>query len=347
MFKLLFVIFVFCLEFSALAQYPPAAGLEGSSSIHKDSSIISGWAQTCVVTRGYLNLEDTTATFSLGDVTSNYAFSGADTMALDYPSNAGSVSLGDGGYALITFSGALKNDEGPDFAVFENAFQSAVPPYLYFLELAFVEVSSDGEHFVRFPAYSLTQDSLQTDTYGQTNPEHIHNLAGKYVVNYGTPFDLEDLKDSTGINLNRITHVKIIDVCGTINPAFASRDCQGRIINDPFPTAFASGGFDLNAVAAINFADNEGVDLFGLNKSFIAYPNPVSSTGSLVFEFANVFDFSIAEFVFFDVSGSQVLRLSAEVIKNKVHLNANLKPGAYFVKTLVNNEIFSCKIIVY
>ncbi|MBN2682780.1 MAG: T9SS type A sorting domain-containing protein [Bacteroidales bacterium] len=346
MIKVLLTVISCLLSFYLFAQYPPAAGLPGSTAIHKDSSIISGWAKTCVVSRGYINIEDTSATFTLGEITSNHVFSGHDSLALNYPSNAGSVSLGDGGYALITFSSALKNEAGPDFAVFENAFQSTLPPYLYFLELAFVEVSSDGENFVRFPSYSLIQDSLQTDSYGQTNPELIHNLAGKYVANYGTPFDLEDLKDSTSINLDRITHVKIIDVGGTINPLFASRDCMERIINDPFPTAFASGGFDLNAVAAINFANNEGVELLENKHQLLAYPNPIVSGQTISLTLAAYSNITQAEFYIYDISGLLVKSVSGTIISEKVKLNLYLQQGIYYVKTRLNENIFSCKIIV-
>ena len=56
------------------------------------------------------------------------------------------VSLGDGGSATLTFAQPLADVPGPDFAVFENAFNGA------FLELAHVEVSSDGVNFFRFPS---------------------------------------------------------------------------------------------------------------------------------------------------------------------------------------------------
>ena len=56
------------------------------------------------------------------------------------------VSLGDGGSITLTFAHPLSDGTGPDLAVFENAFNDT------FLELAFVEVSSDGANFVRFPA---------------------------------------------------------------------------------------------------------------------------------------------------------------------------------------------------
>ena len=46
--------------------------------------------------------------------------------------------------------------------------------------------------------------------------------------------------------------MRIVDVVGTTNAVFATHDSLGNIVNDPYPTVFASGGFDLDGVAALN-----------------------------------------------------------------------------------------------
>ena len=56
----------------------------------------------------------------------------------------------------------------------------------------------------------------------------------------------------TNLDINNITHVKIIDVIGSINQSYASYDSQGNIINDPFPTPYETGGFDLDAIGVIH-----------------------------------------------------------------------------------------------
>lgn len=341
-----FFLFLLLLGVNELfAQFPPAAGITGTTAIHKDSSIISGWAISCNVYRGFINLEDTTATFSLGGVTSNRAFAGADSLALGYPENAGSVSLGDGGYAIVSFSKAIKNGEGPDFAIFENGFPSSVPPYQYFLELAFVEVSSDGENYVRFPSYSLTQDTLQIETYGQINPEEIHNLAGKYVSGYGTPFDLEELKDSPGLDVNSVTHIKIIDVCGSINDGFASYDSEGRIINDPFPTAFAAGGFDLNAVAAINLVNNDDVGENFVSGDFDLFPNPVMSGMKLKILLSKKQNQNCSLSII-NLSGIEILSKNLQAWEREVVIQPNLPKGIYIVNLRAENELLSKKLVI-
>ena len=132
------------------------------------------------MTRGYQNIEQAGALASYG--TDNDAVGPATDATTD-----AMVSLGDGGYAVLTFGMPITNGEGYDFAVFENALNHT------FLELAFVEVSSDGEHFYRFPSVSNTQTEQQISNGGAVDATKINNLAGKYITGWGTPFDYLDL----------------------------------------------------------------------------------------------------------------------------------------------------------
>jgi hypothetical protein len=229
----------------AQGPYPPAAGQPGSTAISCTDPCFKAWATGIELTRGYIMISDPT---QLGPDSTNKASFGYPSKALGIAegNSLDVVSFGDAGVALLTFDVPIVNGEGFDFAVFENGFSDG------FLELAFVEVSSDGKRFVRFPSVSLTQTDTQIDGFGTIDPTNIHNLAGKYRQGYGTPFDLEDLKDSTGIDLNNIRFVRLIDVVGSIDPQYCSYDSRGNIINDPYPADFASGGFDLDAVGAIN-----------------------------------------------------------------------------------------------
>jgi hypothetical protein len=60
---------------------------------------------------------------------------------------------------------------------------------------------------------------------------------------------LDDVKDlDLRVNVNRITHVRIIDVIGALEDEWAGYDSLGNKINDPWPTPFEAGGFDLDAV---------------------------------------------------------------------------------------------------
>jgi len=243
------------------AQFDGKAGGIGSRAIFKDSSIFVNWAKTCEVSRGFQNISKPEAGLS--------SF-GSEQNATGKSGTNGVLSLGDGGSATLTFEKPVRNGNGPDFAVFENGFDDQ------FLELAFVEVSSDGQKFVRFSAISNTQTQTQIGPFDYVGEaEKINNLAGKYRVFYGTPFDLIELQDSIGLDINKITHVRIIDVVGSLDPAFGQKDSKGRLINDPFPTEFPSSGFDLDAVGVIHESITE-LPKSGLASFF--FPNPVSET---------------------------------------------------------------------
>lgn len=248
-YKFVFVIILIFGGLIAKAQgpFPPAAGLPGSTAISKDSSIIKSWANGIEIYRGLIKIDDPSATYN----GSNIATFGSPSNALNI-ANGNSydvVSLGDGGITTLTFNRPIINGNGYDFVVFENSFSDD------FLELAFVEVSSDGVRFVRFPAVSLTQTHTQIGGFATLNPTNLHNLAGKYRQGFGTPFDLQELVDSIGLDVNNIRFVRIIDVVGNIDDAFCTYDSQGNKINDPWPTPFNSCGFDLDAVGVINQAD--------------------------------------------------------------------------------------------
>jgi hypothetical protein len=222
---------------SAFAQFPPAAGMPGSTAIHKDSACFIYFANQCTYVPGYKNISTPdSGRLSMADV----------APALGRPDGV-SLSLGDSGYVLVFLNTPLFDGAGFDFAVFENSFSDQ------FLELAFVEVSSDGIHFARFPSVSYTQDTSQQGPFDNNmQASLLHNLAGKYRGMFGTPFNLEDLPDFSWLKKDSISFIRIVDVVGSIQPSIASFDSQGHIINDPFPTPFPSCGFDLDGIGFIH-----------------------------------------------------------------------------------------------
>jgi PEP-CTERM motif len=224
--------------------YDPQVGSGAKDAIPRDSSAFQEWASSVVsfnpgpqdiATPGSPLANTGSAANALGD---------AGTL----------VSLGDGGSITLSFSTPIANGPGADLAVFENGFASGGSGLAY-LELATVSVSSDGIHFYKFPDVSLTQTQTQVGGFGLLDASNLYDLAGKYVAGYGTPFDLSELAGvSPFLNVNDITEVKITDVVGSINPLYGTRDSLGNLINDPFPTPFASSGFDLTGVGVLNEA---------------------------------------------------------------------------------------------
>ena len=301
------------------AQFAPEAGVAGTTAMHADSSAFVAWATGCTVDRGPQQIDD----LSLGLV--SY---GADDDALGKADNM-VVSLGDGGTAVLTFASPICNQQGPDFAVFENPFHNA--PHC-FLELAFVEVSSDGENYVRFPAVTNVPFDEQMGGFGVMDATLIHNFAGKYEVLYGTPFDLDELEDNALLDKDHITHIRLVDVIGNIDPEYATYDSEGHIVNDPWPTPFWSSGFDLDAIGVIHDVAHHNV---GENeeKNIAMYPNPVRDRLTVNAE-------NLQSVEIYNLVGQLVKASTANVIDF-----GDLNEGIYFVRVKADGKTVTERIV--
>ncbi len=234
--------------------YPGAAGVPGSDAVALDDPGIIAWASgVAELVRGPVNIANLAQGFASFGSGANAL---GPVLGADPDDVFDTVSLGDGGSITLTFAQPMRDGAGWDFAVFENAFVLAGESR-GFLELAFVEVSSNGVDFFRFPAVSLTPAVTQTGAFAWTDPTDIHNLAGKHAQGWGTPFDLAELTGANPLlDVQAISHVRLVDVVGSINPAHARHDSSGNVINDPWTTPFSTGGFDLDAVAVRHAASS-------------------------------------------------------------------------------------------
>ncbi|MFO0946179.1 MAG: PEP-CTERM sorting domain-containing protein [Planctomycetota bacterium] len=154
------------------------------------------------------------------------------------------------GQITLTFDLTIVNGDGADFAVFENSFTAGTST---FAELAYVEVSTDGTNFARFPSVSLT---AAPNGFGPLDATNVYNLAGKHVHAFGsawgTPFDLaslvlDPLVVGGLVDLMNIHYVRIVDIPGSGN----FLDSLGNPIYDAWVTT-GSGGFDLAGVGLIH-----------------------------------------------------------------------------------------------
>jgi hypothetical protein len=211
---------------SFAGSFPDVAGTPGSDAISKNSPAFVAWAN--------------------GNLTPQYG-TGVDTIwrtpekAHGPATEDGSdiVCLGNGGTIIMQFPRPIRDASGPDFAVFENAFTG-------FLELAFVEVSSDGSNFYRFP--NRSEGTALVGAFSSSmDPTTLSGLAGKYTRGYGTPFDLSVLGSTPLLDRQRVRFVRIVDIIGD----GSVKDSTGAAIYDPTPT-IGSGGFDLEAIGVIH-----------------------------------------------------------------------------------------------
>ena len=119
-----------------------------------------------------------------------------------------------------------------------------------------------------------------------------------------------------------IVYVRVIDAIGTIDPQYATYDAFGHMVNDPWPTNFASSGFDLSGVGVIH-QKPVGIDNHEMPQVF-AYPNPCNGTLYIINE--NAENVSL-----FDMNGI-LLRM---VDNGETHITLNMQSypaGLYLLK---------------
>jgi hypothetical protein len=239
-----------------IVSLPAAAGPFRNVGVLRDDPAITHWAASVVDYR----------------LAPGVAASFANEASALGPADGSVVSLGDlnaeqisdnilPGSITLALAAPIANGPGWDLLVFENAGGFFPPPFV-FAELAYVEVSTNGVDFARFPSISLNVEPGQgivgdteiNTTFGRAfagiNASNVTNLAGIHFSNLGTPFDLDDLAavplvQTGAVHLDEIRLVRLVDIPG--NGAF--RDSQGRPILDAWVTG-GSGGLDLDAVGA-------------------------------------------------------------------------------------------------
>jgi hypothetical protein len=190
------------------------------------------------------------------------------------------------GQITLYFDEPIRQGNGYDFVVFENGFTSDLSLETgsvageMFAEFGYVEVSSNGVDFVRFPAVSLTTEP--TGPYGTVEISNIYNLAGKHPNGTGTPFDLREIVNdpmvvSGLVDVNDIRYVRIVDIPGSgdfYDQAMLSIDpgtwpdwdfyADDHPIYDAWPT-HGSGGLDLEAIGVLNEQNySADIDLNGV-----------------------------------------------------------------------------------
>ncbi|HHH55122.1 MAG TPA: T9SS type A sorting domain-containing protein, partial [Bacteroidetes bacterium] len=155
-----------------------------------------------------------------------------------------------------------------------------------------------------------------------------------YRINYGTPFDLDSLEDNDFLDKNNVKLIKIVDVIGSLDNNYATFDSKGNKVNDPFPTPFNTGGFDLDAVGIIHQKNIDNTtNLYSTNA--ILYPNPAS-------DFLMIdAPFSVEEIVVISLNGKIVYKEKS--FKTTIDISS-LTEGNYIVVLHGKNTILTKKL---
>ncbi|MGE0142183.1 MAG: hypothetical protein AB7I19_10015 [Planctomycetota bacterium] len=186
------------------------------------------------------------------------------TLALGAPQGGGLGvgsthvhTLGIGGFLTLGFDSPITDGPGVDFLVAENPFLAGGTAV--FAEAVFVEVSSDGVHFARFPSRYVGPPT-SAGPLGVRPHASFVNLAGQNpvlptgdprdpVLAGGDAFDLDDLASAPEVlaglvDLSAIAQVRLIDVRSGLDV-----DSNGAPIRDA-----ESGSADIDGVTVLHFA---------------------------------------------------------------------------------------------
>ena len=174
-----------CLATSAVQAGPYSGPSDTANAIDpaipSASPLFVEWADAIDAGRTYFaprgsSVITTSGTNSLGDL------------------DAAEIADGDSpGFLTVTFPTGIRNQAGADFAAFENGFAFGSPNGL-FAEFAYVEVSTNGTDFARFPSiYTNTAPVITSGPFAGFDVSNVYNLAGKHQSGFGSPFDLDDL----------------------------------------------------------------------------------------------------------------------------------------------------------
>lgn len=151
-------------------------------------------------------------------------------------------------YVVLRCSDRLiRNVDGPDIIVFENAFETNGG---VFMDPIVVSVSSDGENWVEFPHDYVAPD----ETVYSRDPDHWRGFAGVHPVRWSTDvdscqnpaeqaaggdrFDLADLPTVP----EPVRYVRLVAAPTVVNPD----------TGETYPRDVLSDGFDLDGVYVVS-----------------------------------------------------------------------------------------------
>ena len=170
-----------------------------------------------------------------------------------------SLNYGEGASLTVRWSGRrVLNGPGLDVVVFENAFEYGSQGAI-FMDLAIVEVSTDGNEWVAFPHDYIADDE---EVYSD-DPSAWSGFAGRTPVLLheednpvdpvdpsvagGDGFDLDDLPDEgpgAAIKVDGFVFLRIVTAPSVENPDTGA----------PYPFAAISNGADIDGVYAATLA---------------------------------------------------------------------------------------------
>ncbi len=226
--------------------------------------------------------------------------------------------IGLGGEIIIGFKNKiLKNGQGPDFTIFENAFINPVTNTV-FAEPGIVSVSQDGITFYQFPFDTLTLKGFAGINYTNGKKDPFNPK-----ISGGDSFDLEDL------GLDYIRYIKIKDTTEFIK----SLPEDHKYWNPEFILT----GFDLDAIVGLYLEDDDmSAEVNEINENNISITN---NNRELLILSNNLDYFQLK---IYDILGNMIFSNFSNIVKFNFENNPK---GFYFIDIYYNNKHIFKKII--
>ncbi len=187
------------------------------------------------------------------------------------------ISLGDGGWIIVKMARKIEDGPGVDFIIYENLYYWDGDYTNAYTEAAVVDVSQDGETWVRFDFDFVIDGPTGPHGLPDTVPENFNGFAGIEPTfascdpNYNgdfsdmiNPLDPEigggDQFDLSEVGLEWAAYIRITDTGHKErNPGSEMYDGDGDLIGDGgnlLDVFEGIQGFDLDAIAVVNGGDD-------------------------------------------------------------------------------------------
>ncbi|HRP02119.1 MAG TPA: T9SS type A sorting domain-containing protein [Candidatus Kapabacteria bacterium] len=224
------------------------------------------------------------------------------------------LSIGIGGEIIVGFKDyVLKDGDGVDFIIFENAFINPVNQGI-FAEPAIVSVSSDGVNYIEFPFNTVTMDG-----FAGINPINGKYEPSQYPLCGGDGFDLAT------IGMDNIKYIKIRDTSEITT--YLDED------NKYYSPKFLVSGFDLDAVAGLYLEKTTGINddsdienIKDIKISFNSYSNIIK---------VNIANIKQSLVEIYDLLGNKVYSNS---INKSCEININNYPNGIYILHIINGS---------
>ena len=259
-----FAIFCGVAAVGRAGPYVPAAGFPGATAIAASSASFFEWASGYTIQRGLVEIDQPSGGFATYGGTNGGVATGSPNAAPIGPApwpptSQYGIALGQGGTITLTFPDPITNGPARTSQCLGMASRVAAPlrsssrPSWRSVRTASTSFPFRPFRLRKRPRKSKTSANSIRQTFttwpARTPPAGERRLTSTKLAGV-----------SPLLNVNHITALRLVDCVDDINPAYASYDSLGNVINAPWPALSSAGGegFILEGVGVVNAVPKPG-----------------------------------------------------------------------------------------